>query len=91
MEKIPRQIMFDATTVANRMKLLEETKPLAWQTYMVRLAMKDPQLMIDFTKPVPESALVVLNSIFDIDSVIFFTVDDEEIENNPEIFLRPEE
>lgn len=83
-------ISFDTAVVADRMKLLETTKPIAWRTYMVRLAAQEPAVMIDFMKPVSETDLLELNRMFDIDAAIFFTVSDEEIQNNPEIFLRPE-
>jgi len=91
MEQAPKMISLDTVKVANRMKLLESTKPLAWRTYMVLLAAKDPKVMIDFTKPASEIALLELNRIFDIDAAVFFTVSDEEIIDNFEVFLRPEQ
>jgi len=93
-EGIPeiKMISFDAGIVANRMQLLAKIKPLAWESYLVRReAGLEADLNIDFSRPVKETQLAVLNSIFDIDAKILFTVLDEELQAHPEIFLRTEE
>ncbi len=85
-------IRFDAGLVANRLRLLAEIKPLAWESYLIRRkAGLEPDLNIDFSEPVPETQLALLNSIFDIDAKVFFTVSNEELQEHSEVFLRPEE
>ncbi len=85
-------ITFDAGVVANRMRLLQAVKPLAWQSYLMRRESGQEEcLNIDFSKPVSRAQLSVFNSIFDIDAAVLFTVSDEELQTNPEVFLRPEE
>jgi hypothetical protein len=93
-EKIPKveMVTFNPGVVANRMELLAQIKPMAFETYMMqRRAGVEPGVLIDFSKPVSRERLSVLNSIFNIDAAIFFTVSDEELQNNQEMFLRPEE
>lgn len=87
----PQFVTFDPTVVATRIKFLEEFKPMAWKTYLLRLAAHDATLMIDFTKPVNRNDLATFNSLFDIDALDFFTASDEDFVNIIAIRLRPEE
>ena len=83
---------FDVGIVANRMRLLMQIKPLAWQSYAVRReAGREVDLNIDFSKPVSRTQLATFGSIFDIDAFLFFSVSDEELQANSQLFLRPEE
>lgn len=85
-------ITFDAGVVANRMQLLMQIKPLAWQSYLMRReAGKEIDLNIDFSQPVSRTQLATFGNMFDIDAFLFFSVRDEELQANPELFLRPEE
>lgn len=93
-EKNPHNesITFDPGVVANRMELLAQVKPMAYETYMLqRAAGIDPDAMVDFSKPVPRAQLAFLNRIFDIDAVDFFTATDEDFVNIIALRLRPEE
>lgn len=92
-EKIPNsdKIVFDTRVVAVRMKFLQEFKPMAWRTYLMRLAANDGSLMIDFTKPVSRTSMSTFNGLFDIDAVDFFTASDEDFVNIIAQRLRPEE
>ncbi len=93
-DKAPKieTVTFDAGVVANRLQLLAQIKPLAWESYLIRRKVgQEAALNIDFSKPVPFTQLSVLNSIFDINAATFFTVSDEELQTNSEVFLRPEE
>lgn len=91
MEKVPQVYNFDPERVKDRLSLLEKVKSMAYKTYLIKLAEGDNEFCIDFTRPVSGSQLLSLNRLFDIDASVLFSVSDEELRDNVELFLRPEE